>query len=371
MIYVSDELDKIDGESEIVQAAADGTAAARPGIDEILRSLKTLFTTSGLSFVFVAGKDLHDHWIEDVERGDRLRERLLLRQVPAVFVDAGARNLRSADRPRPLPPLGAVTQMPRLLVREQDHVLGLRAVSAQHRGRRQAYREFIKYLSFRGRGIPRRIIRALNERVRWSGSRAVLAFDRQDVERFGMYAELWDALQREGGRFTKGRSGDTPSAAEDRNLLAVYYLTDWVLARGTEPFTEAEAIDWAHRVTAKIIPAGAAERLISPLIDALVKADFVERLNSKNETVVELRGALDMGVHRVSADSPRRYRVTMRRVNQLGGEIERHQTICLRSRKAGGSAARVHPGTAAGRRRHGQGVSGKARLYQRIARSKC
>ena len=29
------------------------------------------------------------------------------------------------------------------------------------------------------------------------------------------------------------------------------------------------------------------------LIDALVKADFVERLNSRNETVVELRGALE------------------------------------------------------------------------------
>ncbi len=325
MIYVFDELDKIDGESEIVQAAADGTAAARPGIDEILRSLKTLFTTSGLSFVFVAGKDLHDHWIEDVERGDSVYESVFSydKYLPCLWMQVHEIcdpqiDLGPFRRSAPCPKCRACWSENKIMCSGCGQYLRSIADAAK------AYREFIKYLSFRGRGIPRRIIRALNERVRWSGSRAVLAFDRQDVERFSMYAELWDALQREGGRFTKGRSGDTPSAAEDRNLLAVYYLTDWVLARGTEPFTEAEAIDWAHRVTAKIIPAGAAERLISPLIDALVKADFVERLNSKNETVVELRGALDMGVHRVSADSPRRYRVTMRRVNQLGGEIERH-----------------------------------------------
>ncbi len=324
MIYVFDELDKIDGETETA-AAEDGSVAARPGIDEILRSLKTLFTTSGLSFVFVAGKDLHDHWIEDVERGDSVYESVFSydKYLPCLWLQVHEIcdpqiDLGPFRRSAPCPKCRACWSENKIMCSGCGQYLRSIADAAK------AYREFIKYLSFRGRGIPRRIIRALNERVRWSGSRAVLAFDRQDVERFSMYAELWDALQREGGRFTRGGGNDTRSAAEDRNLLAVYYLTDWILARGTEPFAEAEAIDWAHRVTTKIIPAGAAERLISPLIDALVKADFVERLNSRNETVVELRGALDMGVHRVSGDSPRRYRVTMRRVNQLGGEIERH-----------------------------------------------
>ena len=322
MIYVFDELDKIDGETE---AAADGTIAARPGIDDILRSLKTLFTTSGLSFVFVAGKDLHDHWIEDVERGDSVYESVFSydKYLPCLWMQVHEIcdpqiDLGPFRRSAPCPKCRACWSENKIMCSGCGQYLRSIADAAK------AYREFIKYLSFRGRGIPRRIIRALNERVRWSGSRAVLAFDRQDVERFSLYAELWDALQRESGRFTRGGGNDTRSAAEDRNLLAVYYLTDWILARGTEPFTEAEAIDWAHRVTTKIIPAGAAERLISPLIDALVKADFVERLNSRNETVVELRGALDRGVHRVSGDSPRRYRVTTRRVNQLGGEVERH-----------------------------------------------
>ena len=324
MIYVFDELDKIDGEAEAVPAA-EGMAAARPGIDDILRSLKTLFTTSGLSFVFVAGKDLHDHWIEDVERGDSVYESVFSydKYLPCLWMQVHEIcdpqiDLGPFRRSAPCPKCRACWSENKIMCSGCGQYLRSIADAAK------AYREFIKYLSFRGRGIPRRIIRALNERVRWSGSGAVLAFDRQDVERFSMYAELWDALQREGGRFTRGGGNDTRSAAEDRNLLAVYYLTDWILARGAEPFTEAEAIDWAHRVTTKIIPAGAAERLISPLIDVLVKADFVERLNSRNETVVELRGALDMGVHRVSGDSPRRYRVTMRRVNQLGGEVERH-----------------------------------------------
>ena len=42
---------------------------ADAGIDAILANLKTLFTTSGICFVFVAGRGTHDRWLEDLGLG--------------------------------------------------------------------------------------------------------------------------------------------------------------------------------------------------------------------------------------------------------------------------------------------------------------
>src|SRR5438270_536656 len=65
-IFVFDELDKLDEET--------GDGATKPFLDQLLGDLKNLFTTSGLSFIFVAGKDLYDRWLADVGRGDSVYE---------------------------------------------------------------------------------------------------------------------------------------------------------------------------------------------------------------------------------------------------------------------------------------------------------
>lgn len=79
LLFIFDELDKLelDAPSETIPPEGDGNAAppkyssiSHSSLDSILRTLKTLFTTSGMTFVFVAGKDLYDRWLEDVGRGD-------------------------------------------------------------------------------------------------------------------------------------------------------------------------------------------------------------------------------------------------------------------------------------------------------------
>ena len=66
LIFVFDELDKLD---ESV-SSKNGTAF----IDDLLSNLKSLFTTSGISFVFIAGRDLHERWLDDVSKGDSIYE---------------------------------------------------------------------------------------------------------------------------------------------------------------------------------------------------------------------------------------------------------------------------------------------------------
>ena len=123
MIYVFDELDKIDGETETVQAA--DAVAARPGIDDILRSLKTLFAASGLSFVFVAGKDL-------TTTGSRTSSAATastraFSPMTSICLVCGCRCTKSAIRRSTWCHFGGRlrARMPGVLVREQDHVLGM------------------------------------------------------------------------------------------------------------------------------------------------------------------------------------------------------------------------------------------------------
>jgi hypothetical protein len=121
ILFVFDEMDKIEDA---------GTPGG--GIDVILANLKTLFTTSGIAFLFVAGKDVHDRWLEDIGRGDSVYESVfsyalylsplwqLADPMCDPFLDAGA--------------FGAVDA----------------ADSAA------AYAAFKKFIAFSGRGIPRR-----------------------------------------------------------------------------------------------------------------------------------------------------------------------------------------------------------------------
>ena len=56
VVMVFDELDKLED---------DGTQAERSPLDRVLSTLKNLFTASGLTFIFVGGKALHERWLED------------------------------------------------------------------------------------------------------------------------------------------------------------------------------------------------------------------------------------------------------------------------------------------------------------------
>jgi serine/threonine-protein kinase len=65
IVFVFDEMDKLDEYTE---------TGGKSAVDEMLSSLKNLFTTSGICFLFVAGKDLHERWLRDLWRGNSIYE---------------------------------------------------------------------------------------------------------------------------------------------------------------------------------------------------------------------------------------------------------------------------------------------------------
>ena len=97
VVFVFDELDKLDTE-----IAPD--AAQRSPIDELLNVLKTLFTTSGITFVFVAGKELQERWLEDVGRGDSVYESVFSydRYLACIWSDSDHAATGNTDRCDPI-----------------------------------------------------------------------------------------------------------------------------------------------------------------------------------------------------------------------------------------------------------------------------
>ncbi len=95
-------------------------------VDEILRVLKNLFTTSGLTFIFVGGQDLHERWRDDLGRGDSVYESVFAynQYLPAMWDDVG-------------------------------RLCGNWVSEWEVGANRDVYDQFVRFLTFQGRGLPR------------------------------------------------------------------------------------------------------------------------------------------------------------------------------------------------------------------------
>jgi serine/threonine protein kinase len=320
LVFVFDELDKLDDAAPAADAGpapdADGSPEgsaekARQGIEELINALKTLFTTSGISFVFVAGKDLHEKWIEDVGKGDSVYESVFAydRYLPCLweeddllcdpFVDWDA--LRSSERcpvcRGPLRPRGSVCV-----------ACGRWLLGADEAARLLA--EFKSYLAFVGRGIPRRIIRGFNEHVRWHDQRPFLVLDPHEVRRVRFFAHLQKALEANDERLFGDVFEDVRGTQQDRRRLGVYYLIDWILRRRSGELTFADALQAASLLSRKIAPtAEVAPKVVRGLIDVLVEQDYLEEVTSRPD---------ETRVGELGEPPVKRYRVVPRRLVEMG-----------------------------------------------------
>jgi serine/threonine protein kinase len=142
---------------------------------------------------------------------------------------------------------------------------------------RLTFDEFKKYLGYKGRGIPRRMIRGFNEYVQWNGDRPVLAFSRPDIRRIRFYANLQDALKTGGWKLFGNLSEET-GAQRDKQLLGMYYLADWILRQGKRKFTLKEAVDASKQLSSKIAFAEEiAPQTIVDILELLLKSDYLQK----------------------------------------------------------------------------------------------
>ncbi|HUQ84306.1 MAG TPA: protein kinase [Gemmatimonadaceae bacterium] len=279
VVFVFDELDKLEEFAIRKDKEDDG----RPVIDHILGSLKNLFTTSGVTFVFVAGKDLQERWLEDVGRGDSVYE--------SVF---------SYDKYLPCmwPDVGSIC----------DHLVEARSPSSA-----ELFDKFKGFLAYKGRGIPRRIVRTFNEYVEWNGGRPALAFNRQQEARIKFFAGLQDALSEHRRQLFGDSQEESTGTHTDKLRLGVYYLLDWILRQGGE-FTLSDAVSASRRLSVKIALAEEiAPRVVEDLIRILVAKDYLQESQKKlDKVVIGEAGVLD----------EKKYIVSPRRVVEMGGSIE-------------------------------------------------
>ncbi|MDX1696291.1 MAG: protein kinase [Ketobacteraceae bacterium] len=271
LLFVFDELDKIEESS-----------GNESSLTDILHSLKTLFTTSGISFIFVAGRALHERWQQDVQRGDSVYESVFSesRYLPAVWDQV-------------------------------DHIcdpfLADRHLLSEYD--RQLYNDFKRYLAYTGRGIPRRILRGFYERVRWDGFHATLSLSEKDRRQMRFHAELYQLLTREEEKILGEQSRELRPDWLDKQRLGLYYILDWILSQGPRPFTLAQLIDAAaHELKAGIAPAQElAPRVVTGLLDLLCENQYVKRFTDIDET--------QLGEN---SEAPEKFRLLMRRLIEMG-----------------------------------------------------
>jgi len=267
-------MDKLD------EHPAEGTQQS--AVDEMLSGLKNLFTTSGISFLFVAGKDLHERWLRDLWSGDSIYESVFSydKYLPCMWDDVDA----------------LCAQM----ITVEDGNLTSDVLDSH---RQAVFQKFKSYLRFKGRGIPRRMLRAFNEMVVWEQGRPALAFTNEDLRRVTFFADLNRNLESNAKRLFGSSTEDVSGTRQDRHKLGIYYVVDWILRQGQVAFTVGDLLTASSRLSSRIALAEKiAPGAIAELLDALMENEYVEIVPPKlDEAVIGRDPATDQKLYRLVA----------------------------------------------------------------------
>lgn len=271
-IVMVDELDKL-------TATADGRAS----LDSLLGSMKTVMACPGLTFVFVGGADLHDRYTADVRRGNSIYESIFSWHVyvPCLWE---APDIMLGE-----------------LITEHSPTIDPKVLMACAR--------------FESRGLPRRLLQHVNRHVRWDGDHAYFWMTEQELSRTMMLATI-DGLVRD--------EADDPGASaagsieHDRQLLAAYYTTDWILRSCGAEFTINDVLREPESAAAEAAPIDPLLQLrsrdVESLIERLIEGEIVvpsrssipgvPRLHWLHRDYAELAAAAGMGRARQQEPRP-------------------------------------------------------------------
>jgi len=306
LIFIFDELDKLE--------AARTPEAASP-VDEMISLLKNVFTTSGICFIFIAGKDLQDRWRADIGRGDSVYESVFSynRYLPALWNDVKGISDRLVDGAGEALASRPSTEMFDTIKRAPRNLSNPPA-PAGWRGKAgmdpvNVYKDFQRFLAFIGRGIPRRIVRQFNDFVYWDGGHPFLGFTREKYRRIKFFADLQLVLEQRMNVLLGEIDDDPLNPYQDHFQLGIYYLIDWMLCRRSTPFMLEEAVAASRGLSEKIALAeDIASDVVLRLIELLKKQNYLEEL------------AADPNAARIkSGEAVRpRYRLRRERIVQMG-----------------------------------------------------
>jgi serine/threonine protein kinase len=280
-VIVFDELDKLEGVND------QQTGAAPHPVVAIVHTLKTLLTTSGVCFVLVAGRDLRDRWLSDLRQGDSVFESVFAHHeyVPCLWEHLDQLSERYLDAP-------ASQALPE--------------ETSPAEGDRYEREMLSGYLGFKGRGLPRRAVRALDDLVQWHREKPELKVpdERWRVVRF--FGGLEEVLRR---RRSELIPRTIHPAEHDRSLMVAYYLLDWLLRQAGRSLAASDLVEAMGGLSDQVTMSGpAAEALVARLVSVLVAENYLEVDTPNLEATM---------VAQVNLDEGPRYRLSPRRLIEL------------------------------------------------------
>ncbi len=238
IVFIFDELDKIEDLSSL---------------EEMLNSLKGLFTDSDASFVFVVGKAQYNHWVSEPLRIENPYD-----SIVSKF------DLY-------LSPLWGKADEIFFPFFSDNGITGHLSHSVDPNGILQ---DFAGYLSFKGRGLPRSLWRAFGKYIFTTKRGAFLGFKRPEVRKFHFYNELQNSLVNYFDEYVTSQF-DSFGLKQDTLKMSIYHLIDWALKNGEDWFTLRELLELIHS-SDQSLSENLNIELITNLFATLNKREFIE-----------------------------------------------------------------------------------------------
>ncbi len=218
-IFVFDELDKL----KVSDVNNEETKRARKiEFEKTVSMLKPLFTETDAVFIFVAGRDVDDNWVEDQNKGDGLYESIFAQNiyVSSFLHDKNDKN--------------SLTKQTKGLVENliTEKLLSQDCKEEDYEWKKDTvlenlFSEFCNYLTFKGRGIPRKILGEISKFVKWEEDsesilygRPILSFSDNNKKRIKFYSNILKLIENNLEHFKD---------SDDRSKVSLFYIIDYIL----------------------------------------------------------------------------------------------------------------------------------------------
>ncbi len=150
LIFVFDELDRLKSQEQLIARKQEGKEKSDIyQLESLVGELKVLFTQAKANFIFVAGVDMYEKWQFEKSRGDGLYEGIFSENFYINSMLTQKRYDSSEE------------ESPNIILELVENLLEKNAT----KGSAVTLKEFCNYLNFICRGIPRKLIRELNEYI--------------------------------------------------------------------------------------------------------------------------------------------------------------------------------------------------------------
>jgi hypothetical protein len=251
VVFVLDELDK-------QEVGRDQSSDVADGLAELIGPMKTLLAESGVTFLFVVGKELHQRLVQDVERGDSIYESIFAsdRYLTCLWGSAVEFCHRAID---------------------EDTYSSLRTDDAEQLGL------FVAYLDYWGRGNPRTLIKWFDKFITWPNNQPTLVVRADVCKTVRAYGELQRLLQSEIGKLLDVRFQAARERGGDELRLNVYRLIDWMMRHQDREFTANECSLLVEEIDRRTsVDSGLTPVRVQHLLNFLVKYGYVKRAVSRS-----------------------------------------------------------------------------------------